>query len=345
MAKRVRLSSDAGATYYTLPGNSAELNNEAGSIDDTIFGYDFQSMQPSLVGATITANGLYKGFAGYVAVISKPGTPTAMTAEAMALVSGKTYQISDSTKRVWDRSDITILDNAVPVSDANIESIDFLFGRVTFISSYSPTTPITVTGDYIPMAQIARGTGFTLGQTANMVDDTDFETAQGNSGHRKFIYGLKTVELELTGIFATSNAFRALLDSRAETIIEINPDGNSKSVARGFFRPLSTGQSGDVGDQEVETISFGLNVPDQVPAVETPFKWVHANDTTLSQAIIEALTAWEGSTTILGQYLYDGTNGVVSDVLIQDVSLTGGLEVMNEFSIGLQVSDEFSAVP
>lgn len=346
MAKRVRLSDDDGTTWYTLPGNSAELSSEAGAIDDTIFGYDFESMQSGLVGANVSANGLYKGFAGYVAVINKGGTPTGMTDEATTLVSGKTYQINDTTKRVIDRdSTIVVDDDATPVAAANIESIDYLFGRVTFVSSYTVNGAVTISADYIPLAQVAKGQTFNLTQTANMVDNSDFVTVQGNSGHRIFTYGLKTVSLELGGIYALSNGWAALLDARTELVIEINPDGDSKSTARGIFKALTNSQSGDVGDLELETVTFALSVPDDIPAAETPFKWVHANDTTLSQALQVALTAWQDSATIDVEYLHDGTNGVTGDCLINDVSLSGGLEVMNEFTVGAQITGALSAVP
>lgn len=345
MAKRVRISVDGGTTYRTLPGSTAELSSEAGDINDTIFGQDFASTQTGLIGWTIQSNGLYKGFAGYVAKIYKSGTPTALNDEPMSLVSGKTYQVTDTAKRCFDRNTaITFEDNGSPVSANDIAEIDWLFGRVTFATGYTVTGPVTVTGNYLPLTQVARANAFTLTQTANPIDDTDFETAQGNQGHRTFIYGLKTVSLDLTGIYASSNAYRALLASRSELVIEINPDGNAKSRARGFFKPMSTGQSGEVGDQEAETVTFNLSVPDQ-ENVPTPFKWLHASDTTLSQAIRDALNAWEDNQIIDVQYLPDGTNGVEGSAVITDLSLAGGLEVMNEYTVNLQGVGELTAVP
>lgn len=346
MAKRVRLSDDNGSNWYTLPGNSGSLRNEAGEIDDTIFGQDFESTQTGLIGAMIEANGLYKGFAGYVAKILKSGSASAYSNEPMQLVSGKTYEVTDTAKRVFDRTSTLVFeDNGSPVAGSNIDNIDHLFGRVTFTSGYTPTTPITVaSGSYLPLTQVGRGTSFNLTQTARMIDDTDFETAQGNSGHREYIYGLKTVQLDIGGIFASANGYRALLDARSELVVEINPDGNSKSVARGFMKLINQGQQGDVGDQEVENVSFRLSVPDQADVV-TPFKWLHASDTTLNQALQIALTSWEAGSIIDAQYLYDGTNGVAADALISDISLAGGLEVMNDFTVNTQLSGTLTAVP
>ena len=345
MAKRVRISDDSGSTWYTLPGNTAELSSEAGDIDDTIFGQDFSSTQTGLIGWTVAANGLYKGFAGYVATIKKSGSSTTFTNEAMTLVSGKTYKITDEVKNNWDHTATFVFTDADgDIDAANIESIDHLFGRVTFISSFTPDTSVVVDGKYFPMTAIGCSNAFTLTQTANALDVTCMSNAQANSGHRLFEYGLKTVSLDLTGIYKSANNFRTLLTSRAELMIEINPDGSNKSVARGFFKAMNTGQSGDVGDIEQETITFNLSVPDDSDVV-VPFKWLHDSSTTLSMAIQKCLTAWEENELIDVAYLPDGTNGVSGEAVITDLTLSGGLEVMNEFTVNVQGSDALAAFP
>lgn len=347
MAKRVRISDDGGSTWYTLPGNTAELSSEAGDIDDTVFGQDYSSTQTGLIGWTISANGLYKGFAGYVATIMKAGTSTTLTTEAMSLVSGKTYQITAAAKRALNHAvTTTVYDNAVAVNASNILSIDYLFGRVTFVSSYTPTGPITLTGAYFPLVAVGCSNAFTLTQTANAVDNTCMDVAKANDGHRTFEYGLKTVSLDLTGIYKPANDFLDLLKNRAELIIEINPDGNGKAVARGFFKAMNTGQSGDVGDLEQETITFNLSVPqNDNDVMPYPFHWLFAADATLSLAIQKSLAAWEAGELIDICYLPDGSTGVQGEAVITDLTLAGGLEVMNEFTVNVQGSDELSAYP
>lgn len=346
MAKRVRISDDGGSQWYTLPGNTAELSSEAGDIDDTIFGQDFASTQTGLIGWTISANGLYKGFAGYVAKILKPGTSTAFTGEATTQVgSTQTYFITNRTKSVWNRNKtLTVLDGVSAVNPDDIESIDFLHGYVTFASGYSVQSTVTVTGEYFPMSTIGCSNAFTLTQTANAIDNTCMDVAQGNDGHRTFEYGLKTVSLDLTGIYKAVNGFLSLLVARTELIIEINPDGNSKSVARGFFKPMNTGQSGDVGDLEQETITFNLSVPDD-ERIPFPFKWRFGSDTTLSVAVQKCIESWEDSALIDIAYLPDGATGVTGEAVITDLTLSGGLEVMNEFTVNVQGSGKLTAYP
>jgi len=344
MAKRVRLSDDAGSNWYTLPGNSAEFAYEAGELDDTIFGQDFGSTFPGIKGWTINANAHYKGYAGYQVKILKSGSTTAMTTEAMSLVSGKTYQITATAKRVMDRAVTTnVFDNGVN-HNADVESIDWLFGRVTFASGYTVTGPVTITGSYFPMAVVGCANEYTLTQTANAIDDTCIDTAPSNSGHRTFDYGLKTVSIELNGVYKAANGFRALLASQAELIIEINPDGASKAVARGWFRPVNTGQSGDVGDLETENITFNLSVPDQANVLE-PFKWLIDPTATLNTAVQKAINAWTSNTLIDVQYLPDGTNGFTGEAVITDLTLTGGLEAMNTFAVNMQGSGALADVP
>lgn len=343
MAKRIRLSDDDGANWYTLPGSSGELSSEAGELDDTVFGQNFSSTFPGINGWTINANARYKGYAGYQAKILKTGTSTTMTTEPMSLVSGKTYQVTDAAKRLFDRSHATfnVFDDGVN-KNAEVESIDHLFGRVTFKSSYTPTTPITITTNYLPLAEVGCANEYTLTQTANAIDNTCMDTAQANGGNRTFEYGLKTVQLELNGIYKSANNFRTLLAARSELVIQINPDGAGKAVARGFFRAVSTGQSGDVGDLEQETITFNLSVPDQ-DNVQTPFKWLIASDALLNVSVQKAIAAWEDDELIKVAYLPDGTDGVMGDAVITDLTLTGGLESMNEFTVNFQGSDALEA--
>lgn len=338
MVKRIQISADSGTTNYTLPGSKGELTNEAGTINDTIFGQDFSSTQSGLIGWAVNANGLYKGFAGYVAKIMKSGVSTAMVGEAMSVVAGKTYKITASTKNVLDRLvEVVVKDNAVVVEAEDIESVDYLFGRVTFAAGYTPTGPITMDAHYLPMTQVGGANGFTLTQTANATDNSTYETTQANEGHRTYEYGLRTVSLNLKGVYAISNAFVDLLRARAEMVIEINPDGSGKSAARGWFKPTSTGQSGDVGNLEEETLDLGLSVPDQED-ISLPFSWMHSATTTLSMALRIALDSFESGELTHCKYLYNGTDGIEGEAIITDLSLTGGLEVMNEFTVKFQGS-------
>lgn len=338
MAKRVRVSDDNGSTWYTLPGNTAEITNESGDIDDTIFGQAYKSSEQGLIGWQVTANAFYKGFAGYVADIKKIGVSTAMTDEAMSVESGLIYQIDAASKQIWDRNTaLDIEDNNVNVDAADIEWVDYLFGRIKFVDGYTPAGAITVGGNYFPTANIGKANGFTLTQTAESIENTDFNTAQGNGGFRTFEQGLKTVALELEGIFTPDNGFVEALLAREDIIVEVNPDGQGRSVARGFFKYASQSQSGDVGALEEERVSLRLNVPDEENNLY-PFAWRHSITTTLNQGVQLLLTAWQAGTVVDVQYLYDGFDGYRGDAYVTEMTLSSGLEEMNTFAVTLQGS-------
>jgi hypothetical protein len=109
-AKRVRLSDDE-TNYYTLPGNSAEVRDEAGQLTDTIFGQPFESSETGLLTWMLNSQAFYKGFAGYIVKLMKGGEPQTMTGEAMSLVSGKTYVITNTAKQLIDvDTTVTVLD-------------------------------------------------------------------------------------------------------------------------------------------------------------------------------------------------------------------------------------------
>jgi len=332
-AKVVQVSEDSGSTWLTLPGGTGELSHEAGQVDDTIFGQEYQSNHTGMISWNANANAIYKGYAGYSATIKKAGSATAMTAEAMTLVSGKTYRVTNTAKRILDSSDTFIVyDNGVDQTD-EVQSYNYLFGEVTFKSSYSVTGPVTITGDYLPTTAFGNANQFTLTQTAETIETSDFATAQGNGGYRTFQQGLKTVSIEMSGFYNVSAALRTALKNRTTLIIEINPDGAGNAIARGFFKASAESQSGDVGALEEETVSFVLQVPS---SDYIPFGWFHDSDTTLHDSVLAILDAWTEGTEIDVKYLYDGTNGISGGVIVTDVSLSGGLDAMNTFNANFQ---------
>lgn len=336
-AKRIQVSGDNGVTYFTLPGNQGDLKDETGQIEDTIFGQLFKSAEVGLINAQISSNAIYKGFAGYTCKIYKPGVSTVFTTEACTLVSGKTYQINDQTKRMWDRlgTPFNFFDNAIN-RNTEVLSVDYLHGRVTFKPTYTVIGPVTITGRFFPRVQLAAYRGFTLGMQLDAIDITDIPTTQVNGGHMLYNgEGLKTVSLELNGVYNATNAFRAALIARSEIILEVNPDGSNQSIARGFFKYGSRGQSGNIGALEEETLSARLFVPDSA-LMETPFSWNHLATTTLNQGIQQSIIAWQNGTAVKVRYLPDGLTGFQFDAIVTDLSLTGGMEKMNEFSVQYQ---------
>lgn len=357
MAKRIRVSDDSGSNWYTLPGSSGEISHEADELGDTVFGQSFSSAEVGLIGSQITSNAIYKGFAGYHCDLRQmSGSTTSGSAEATTLESGKIYYITDATKNVWDHTQAVVIKDGVTDVTDEVDWIDFLRGRFEFQSSYSPVGTITVDSfEYFTKTTVAKGRTFNLTQTMDPIDDTDFATAQANSGKRTYEYGLKTVNLEIGGVYDVTNGWRTVLEGRSLVIIEIAPVGNSgsESKAIGIFKAVRHSHAGDVGDLEEETVNFSLQVPDESSVATTgadntlfytPFVWTHPSGTGISTSIQKCLEAWEDEETIDFQYLPDGSTGVTGACLVSEISLSGGLEAINEYSVTLMASGTLSTV-
>src|SRR3954464_519308 len=113
-AKRIRISDDNGVTIWTFPGSTGDMRRELASVNDTIFGQNFQSADVSIGNWQVTCNSFFKGVAGYIAQLRQGGTPVAMTAEPTTLVTGKTYQITNATKRIINYATaLTVLDAGI----------------------------------------------------------------------------------------------------------------------------------------------------------------------------------------------------------------------------------------
>lgn len=126
---------------------------------------------------------------GYTAVASihRIGSSTAATGNSLSLVGGRTYRTAITPREIWDVSQaVTIYDNGSPVASSNIESIDFLFGQVTFASSYTVTGPVTADHHYHTKAIVAAAKGASFQATRELL-----ETSRFNRAYRSRVAGLK----------------------------------------------------------------------------------------------------------------------------------------------------------
>lgn len=128
--------------------------------------------------------------AGYGCTVKASGAAVAMTAEACALVSGNIYQITNTAKRIVDpATTLTVYENGI--ASVLAYTFNYLYGIVTFPSA--PTTPITVTGAYLPVASVAESKGFTISLKPDLLDVTSFDS----SGARSKRLGLLDADFKL----------------------------------------------------------------------------------------------------------------------------------------------------
>jgi len=334
--KTVEVSRD-GTNYYVLPGSAAEINRESSDVDDSIFGTAFASSQPTSISWNLSANGYFKGFPGYKAALKRTGVSTPLTDGSMSLdPSTGIYYLNNRSQSILDKNvPVEVYDDGSIVDKENIEYIDYLQGGVKFVRTYNVNGQVTInSANYLPARDFCFIQNFTLTQNSDTEDISDFCTLFNNGGYSVFAYQQQSAELSLDGFYTDYSEFMQDLDNRSEVIIEVNPDGEGKSVARGYFRATSHSQSGDAGSSETENTQYKLSTPEGVPK---PFSWYHSSDSAIPQAIKLLLDLWAERSPVHIRYRPENSNFVqVGKALIEDCSLEGAVDGINEFSFSLK---------
>lgn len=348
--------------FHNLPGNTGDFNVESEQLEDTIYGVRYASTQPGLISWNVSSNAMLRGFAGYEAIIRETGTSTALDNEEMTAISGtgnRSWQITAEHKRVIN-PDVEVKAFSGG-TELTIESIDYLFGIVNFVSA--ATNP-TVTGEYFPLVDIGCANSISLSQTADTRDTTCF-----GDECRTILPSLRNVTLELTGFYRVRDVGKKFIErvtSRKEVFIEIIPNRSSvkndagqiadltnptfrddwkltdTSVCRGFFKAVSNSQSGGVDGDESETITFNLSVRDKKANTQVfsivPFGWRHGENSDIAESVKILFEAWEKEELILVNVLPDGVGkeGRSGKVVVTDVSLEQSVDGMSEISVSLE---------
>jgi predicted secreted protein len=238
---------------------------------------------------------------------------------------------------------VIVLDNAVDHT-ADVQSIDYLNGTVTFKSAYTVTGAVTITAQYVPTTVIAKSRSFTLTQGAAEIDETSYDSALANGGWREYQIGLKNTRLEIRGIYDASLNLQTALASRSLLYIDVAPANDANTIFRGFFKRSTFGQAGDVGALEDSTVTMDLFVPDG-DLVERPFGWYFSNNSNLNTAVKKALGSWQNKTPIKIQYLPDGVTGYAGDAIVTECTLANSFDGLNEFRFTFRGDGAPAVVP
>ncbi len=151
--------------------------------------------------------------AAYGAVVYASGVSTVDTNEPASFLSGtnpnEVFQVTAAAKRVWDPTvAVTVKDNGTTLTPGTQYTFNYLFGRIQFVS-YTPTTPVTVTGQYLPLVEAVLASKFEINIKQTLVDDTNFDT--GGAVHR--VATLTSYE----GMISTFDIGNTVLDGVAGT--------------------------------------------------------------------------------------------------------------------------------
>ena len=159
---------------------------------------------------------------------------TNSTDEASDLsTDGVSLSINATAKRHWDRTSTAPAiyvsgDTGVDIS-ADIKSINYVQGIVTFTTPHSTATTITMDVDYLTASYLAGGRNWSVDVDTNMLDVTAFSTNSTDVAWRTFLAGLNGAEISIERLFqsdTTAHVFWDALNAPSSNfIVELVPDG------------------------------------------------------------------------------------------------------------------------
>ena len=169
---------------------------------------------------------------------------TNSTNEASDLsTDGVSLSINSTAKRHWDRTSTApaIFVSGATASDisADVESINYVKGIVTFTTPHSTSTTITMDVDYLTSSYLAGGRNWSVDVDSDMLDVTAFSTTATDVTWRTFVAGLNGAEVSIERLFqdSTANVFwDALAAGSSNFIVELVPDGAGGDRFEGFAR-------------------------------------------------------------------------------------------------------------
>lgn len=341
-AKVVKVGPDL-SSLSTLPGSSGEISIETSENDNTIFGSVFSSTLPGVRDYTFSGNAWFRQTPGFQANVKKSGESTSFTAAELEQEDGQTYIVSDFTQTPWDYTQsIDVRDDGTLVDPDDIESIDYMFGRVTFVEGYSVTGDVEADGSYLPLEAIAAANNISVTQNAESVSNSSFNDVQDANGFNTYRSGLKDVSVEVSGFDRVSNTFFDDLKSVEQFVVDIDWEGTGETLCRGIFTVLSTSQSGDVGENEEFDASFSLFVPEDV----LPFSWYFGPNTEATQGMQDIINAWINREDLSFEYLPngEGNKGFEGAVVVTDASIETSVDGIGELTLEGQGNGELTVI-
>ena len=185
---------------------------------------------------------------GFNSLIKAQSSAVVFTDEATTTGDDISYQITDTSKRLWDlETPILVEDSAVPTTESF--KVNRLTGTITFESAVSRT--ITVSGSSVTPVTVAQGKSFTFNGVREVLDNTIFQNES-----RTFQSGLLTGTAEIGRFYVDTFFFDQLLNGEIK-ILEFYAD-DSLDPIRAFGLVTSETIEDPVAGLVEESISFQL---------------------------------------------------------------------------------------
>lgn len=190
---------------------------------------------------------------GLDARVYKSGTSTSFSDEACTEVSGTVFQITDDTKRVWDRTaSITVevsTDGGSTWTENTSNTIDRLFGTITFDSTQTGNM-VRVSGNYLDMtASVAEAYEYDWELARAITDKSAFD-----DDHNKKGYGPLSLSGSVNLYYDSSADFESDVNGKTILVLEFQQEQSADMRCWVVFGgdEESSERSGTVG----ESISF-----------------------------------------------------------------------------------------
>ena len=133
-------------------------------------------------------------------------------------------------------------------------TVNYAAGIIVGVPSGLCDDTVFVSGKFLPFTNIGGANNYSLELSNELLDDTDFNAASTNGGHRTRKYGLITAAVTVSAYSALDKAFQGRLQRRDDVVLTIRVGGGD--VITGLFVVESVNQAGEVAGLETEEISF-----------------------------------------------------------------------------------------
>lgn len=155
---------------------------------------------------------------GWKADIKISGTATTMTNEAMTDLGSNVWQVTNTAKRLISPT------ATITVSEGTVQSVDRLYGKVTFTGT---VTAPTITSTYLPTTSAAEARQWALNMSGRSLDATGFISGAASTAFRSKELGPRDVRVTL-GRFtqdpSSDTIFRDALENDTTLGIELWTD-------------------------------------------------------------------------------------------------------------------------
>lgn len=188
--------------------------------------------------------------AGKLVRLKLSGAPAAFTTEACTDTGdGKTYQITNVAKRVWDpTASISVFYNAV-LKPASSYTLNRLAGTITFATAPGALA-VTVTGFYLPMTTVAEGKSFGFATKATTLEDIAF----GDTDITRAV--IEKMASGTIGMAWLDNSFHAAFVAGGQLVVEIATAGGATPIARAWALLTERSHDGSAQAWQDESLSW-----------------------------------------------------------------------------------------